>query len=138
MSRSQIITLHSAGAVVASVNDNPVPFRETYNYAQVLLNVASAAGASGDTLDVFIDASPDGGTTWYNVGHFTQVLGNGGAKKFLMSLGDIPGGSSVVAVGTDQTAGNTAQLGISDRLRCRSVIAGSTPSFNYTVTALLK
>jgi len=48
-----------------------------------LLTVSAAATEAGDTLDVYIQSSADGGTTWNDFIHFTQVLGNGGAKKFL-------------------------------------------------------
>lgn len=52
-------------------------------WCEFLLNVTSAAAAAGDTLDVYIQASCDNGTTWDDFIHFTQVLGNGGAKKEL-------------------------------------------------------
>ena len=47
------------------------------------LNVTAEATEVGDTLDVYIQHSVDGGTTWDDFVHFTQVLGNGGAKKFI-------------------------------------------------------
>jgi len=53
--------------------------------AVFLLSVSAAATAAGDTLDVYIQQSPDGGTTWDDFVHFTQVLGNGGAKKYVAS-----------------------------------------------------
>lgn len=51
--------------------------------ATLQLTVSAAATDVGDTLDVYIQHSVDGGTTWDDFVHFTQVLGNGGAKKFL-------------------------------------------------------
>lgn len=51
--------------------------------ALFFLDVTVAATAAADTLDVYLQASPDGGTTWDDVVHFTQVLGNGGAKQFI-------------------------------------------------------
>lgn len=50
--------------------------------ADLLLNVTAAATEAGDTLDVYVQSSVDDGTTWNDFVHFTQVLGNGGAKKF--------------------------------------------------------
>jgi hypothetical protein len=47
------------------------------------LVVSAAATDAGDTLDVYVQHSPDDGTTWDDFVHFTQVLGNGGAKKFI-------------------------------------------------------
>lgn len=137
--RSQTLTLFS-GTETASATQAGVSFREAWREATIVLAVTSAATAVGDTFDLFIDTSPDGGTTWYNVGHFTQVLGNGGAKTFVMALrSDNPGASAVVNVTTDAAAGVTRQFGINDRLRSRSTIVNSSaPSFTYSVKAFLK
>lgn len=51
--------------------------------AVYFLNVSAAATDAGDTLDVYVQHTPDDGTTWDDFIHFTQVLGNGGAKKFI-------------------------------------------------------
>lgn len=50
--------------------------------ASLLLNVTAAGVGVGDTLDVFLQSAIDG-VTWDDFAHFTQVLGNGGAKKFI-------------------------------------------------------
>jgi hypothetical protein len=50
--------------------------------AAFLLDVTVAATDAGDTLDVYLQSSVDG-STWDDFAHFTQVLGNGGAKKFV-------------------------------------------------------
>ncbi len=47
------------------------------------LAVSAAATDASDTLDVYVQHSPDDGTTWDDFIHFTQVLGNGGTKKFI-------------------------------------------------------
>lgn len=139
MSRSQTITLFS-GTETASATKAGVVFRETYREALIVLDVTAAATAVGDTLDVFVDTSHDGGTTWINIAHFTQVLGNGGAKRFACALGpNYSGTEAVVNVASDQSAGNAIGIGISDRLRTRSTIVNSSaPSFTYSVKAFLK
>lgn len=48
-----------------------------------MLNVTAAATDATDTLDVYLQSSIDEGVTYDDFVHFTQVLGNGGAKKFL-------------------------------------------------------
>lgn len=53
------------------------------NAAVFLLTVSAAAAAVGDLLDVFLQSSADGGTTYDDFVRFTQVLGNGGAKKYI-------------------------------------------------------
>lgn len=53
--------------------------------AVFMCQLTAAATEAGDTLDVFIDLSLDL-VTWFNGIHFTQMLGNGGAKTFVAQL----------------------------------------------------
>jgi hypothetical protein len=64
MKQERSVTLHAAGAVTAGANDTAVTGVGPYTHAEFLLNVTAAAAVAGDTLDVFVDARPDGGTTW--------------------------------------------------------------------------
>ncbi len=137
MSRSQVLTLKTSAAETASTTQTGGSFREVYKNALIVLDVTVAATLAGDTLNVYVDTSFDG-TTWFNVGAFTQVLGNGGAKKFAMGLtSDNAGATAVVDVTSNATAGATRQFGLGSYLRSRSVVAG-TGSFTYSVTAFLK
>lgn len=108
----------------------------------VQLDVTAAATEAGDTLDVYVDTSIDGGTKWVNIIHFTQVLGNGGAKTFMASIkNDNPGATAVFAVTSDAAAGATRQIGIGDRIRFRAVtVDASTQNvgFTYSLKAMLK
>lgn len=140
---TEIATLRASGAqTVGTVTGDEVKFQRVYKQALILLDVTAAATEVDDTLDVYIDVSPDGGTTWINVGRFTQVLGNGGAKKFVMALtGDNAGASAVFDVTSNAAAGATRQLGIADRIRYRGVVTdptGANGSFTYAVKAFLK
>lgn len=106
------------------------------------LDVTAAATDVGDTLDVYVDMSIDGGSRWNNLVHFTQVLGNGGAKTFCAVIkNDNPGTSAVFATTTDATAGSTRQIGFGDRLRYRATVvdAGTqNTSFTFSLKAFLK
>lgn len=51
----------------------------------LVLDVTAAATDAGDTLDVYVQTQLDG-TNWADVARFTQVLGNGGAKRFFKKL----------------------------------------------------
>ena len=44
--------------------------------------VADLVGATGGTLDVFIQTSPDGGPNWYDAIHFPQLAAGAAAIKF--------------------------------------------------------
>jgi hypothetical protein len=108
----------------------------------VQLDVTAAATDVGDTLDVYVDMSIDDGSKWNNLIHFTQVLGNGGAKTFAACIkNDNPGASAVFATTSDAAAGATRQIGFGDRLRYRAVTvdAGTqNVSFTYSLKAFLK
>lgn len=132
------LTVTAAGTVNAPAVQGLGAFRE----AMLLLDVTAAAAASGDTLDVYIDTSPDGGTTWVNVVHFTQVLGNGGTKQFWAVLD--PGGSpgtAVIAVGSDAASGVVRPAMFCDQLRVRyTVVDGGAhgQSFTFSVKGSFK
>ena len=51
--------------------------------ATFLLSVTAAATESGDKLNVYVQSSADGGTTYDDFIHFTEVAGNGGAVKHI-------------------------------------------------------
>src|SRR5689334_7803739 len=97
------VTVVAAGTVTGTALPNSFG---NFRQALLLLDVTAAAAASGDTLDVYIDTSPDGGVTWVNVVHFTQILGNGGAKKYwaVLDPGGAPG-TAVIAVTSDAASG---------------------------------
>ena len=139
---TQILTLRASAqqAGAGTVTGTGQTFRQPMREATVLLNVTAAATDATDTLDVYIDTSPDGGTTWVNIGHFAQVTGNGGAKKYVMALrSDNPGATAVIDVTSDAVAGATRQYGINDRLRYRGIVAQTNAgAFTYSVKAFTK
>jgi len=101
-----------------------------------ILSVTAAATEVDDTLDAYIDWSIDG-TTYYNGGHFTQVLGNGGAKSEYMVFDATTPGAATVAVAADQASGAVlpSLFGAYVRLRYVIVNAGAAnASFTFSVT----
>ncbi len=110
--------------------------------AVFFLSVTAAATEAGDTLDVYLQHSPDGGTTWDDFGHFTQVLGNGGAKKFLgrwtRPITPTTPASTAPRDGA-LTAGTFEQGPISTLWRVRwvivDVVTNGNQSFTFGVTA---
>ncbi len=76
-----ISLLPSAARTASNVAALSIPNLRTVKAAVLLLDVTAAAQLVGDTLDVYLQGSVDG-SAWNDILHFTQVLGNGGAKKF--------------------------------------------------------
>jgi len=110
-----------------------------FTEAEFLLSVTAAATAVDDTLDVFIDSSNDGGVTFLNIAHFTQVLGNGGAKKEVAIC--MRAAAALIAVTSDVAAGGVPRAFVGDAVRVRYVVvdAGAVnASFAFKVTASFK
>lgn len=136
----QLASVTTPGAAVANVLSEALTGLSGFKRLELLLNVTAAATAAGDLLDVFVDSSPDGGTTWVNIVHFTQVLGNGGAKKFVAIVDE--GVTDEFDATSDLAAGATPRPFIGDRLRVRHTVvdagADANAVFTFTVTGAFK
>jgi hypothetical protein len=77
--------------------------------ATFICKLTAAATEAGDTLDVFVDLSLDT-VTWFNGIHFTQMLGNGGAKTFVASICFPTAGVANIDVTSDAAAAATRNL----------------------------
>jgi hypothetical protein len=131
----------AAQAAAGTVTGDAERLHRHFQELIVQLIVSAAGTDASDTLDVYVDTTFDGGSKWVNIGHFTQVLGNGGAKTYVMSFCNAnPGASAVVDVSSNASAGATRQIGFGDQIRYRGVMvdADANGSFTYQVTALLK
>jgi hypothetical protein len=88
LEQGEDITLFASGARGATAGTNGTAQQvlgERMVYTWVL-NVTAAATEVTDTLDVYIDTL-FGTATWINIAHFTQILGNGGAKaRFVVTV----------------------------------------------------
>lgn len=102
--------------------------------AVFVLNVTAAATLVTDTLNVYVQSSADDGTTWDDFVSFTQVLGNGGVKKFLAFWNGVTTPGTAVRPPTDGTlAVSTVNQGpVGGRWRVKSVTVG-TGSFTYSL-----
>lgn len=129
--------LTSQSGITTSGVAAAITVRPDVEWAEFLLNVSSAAAAAGDTLDVYVQASSNGGTTWDDFVHFTQVLGNGGAKAYLTRWqGQI---APTTAQAAPQDAAMSAGVaagphGTTWRVKW-VVVSASAPVFTFTVTA---
>ena len=71
----------SSAQLVGTETGSAVKLQQAWHMYTFLLDVTALATDVDDTLDVYIDTSYDGGTSWVNIVHFTQVLGNASAQK---------------------------------------------------------
>ncbi len=80
------VTTTVAGAI--DTEGDSVRLPRAPNGMVFVLDVTAAATASADTLDVSVQTRIDDGVgaTWHQVVHFTQVLGDGGAKQYVEKM----------------------------------------------------
>jgi len=100
-----------------------------------ILDVTAAATDVDDTLDVYVDWSLDN-VTYYNGGHFTQVLGNGGAVSFYMVFDPSAGVATDVDVTADQAVSTVVPSLFGPYVRLRWVIVdpgAGAASFTFSV-----
>lgn len=114
--------------------------KQVFKELTVILNVTAGATSTADHLDVYIDTSFDGGSSWINIAHFTQLDGDGGAKKYVATLkvGD-PGATAITDVSSDAAEGATRQIGIGDNIRYRAVnTEDSDVAYTFSIVGFLK
>lgn len=115
------ITGGTAGAGLTWILKNLAP----YDYFQALLKVTAAATGAGDTMDVYIDTTFDGGTNWVNCVHFTQLLGNGGTKAEMAIVSPFSQTATApINVAADAASGAVRHI-FGDQLRIRVVTTNS-------------
>jgi len=132
-----ILELSASSAKTESASGTAVACGQYRRFA-VLLDVTALATDAGDTLDVFIDFSPDGGTTYVNAAHFTQQIGTGSAAKLWAVIDSANPGTSVVDVTADAVAGAVRPALFGGHIRARwAIVDDSTDdaSFTFAVTA---
>ena len=134
-SAARTATAGTAGSAVTGLG--------SYKYGTLFLDVTAAATESNDTLDVYVQYSVDGGTTYDDYAHFTQVLGDGGAKQYVLPFNIVGTPAAGHAVQTAGLAANSFRAGtdFGDRLRVYWVIVdptGTNASFTFSVKANFK
>ena len=138
-----VLTLVSSAARTASGNSGTLtPFGSKVGKlkaALYFLSVTAVATDAGDTLDVYVQHTPDDGTTWDDFIHFTQVLGNGGAKKFIATwLRDVTPESEIKAPADASLAAGVLQGPITPLIRVKWVIVdASTQNASFTFSLVV-
>lgn len=131
------VVLLASAARTATGTGDAVTGMGGFRCLQAQLDVTAAATATGDTLDVYLQTTIDG-TNWVDIAHFTQVLGDGGAKRYFAKVvgeAALTEFENATALGA---AANRALLG--DQCRVRWAITDATTddaSFTFSVYASL-
>ena len=134
-----LVTLLAATTVTgdATVSTTAVTGLDTYSLATVLLTVAGKTMDGGTTMDVYVQYSPDGGTTWDDIAHFAQItnaaIGNGTYVLFLNALGG-SGATDRVTTNGSLAAGTLRNVSWCDRLRVQYTSANYAGADTVTLT----
>lgn len=87
-------------------------------------------GATGGTLDVYLQSSADSGATWHDSVHFPQLAAAATLKQYFVTIADYTTSAAPTVVGSGLTpalAVNTVVPGsITDRLRVVYVAGAGT------------
>jgi len=127
----------------ATTSTTAVTGLDPYSMATILLTLASKTMDGGTTMDVYIQYSPDEGTTWDDIAHFAQVtsaaLADGTYVLFLNAYG---GSSSVDRVTRNGSLAANSVLNVPwcDRLRVQytSVNFAGADTIDITVSAYMQ
>jgi hypothetical protein len=98
--------------------------------------IAELVGATNGTLDVYLQTSPDGGTSWYDWVHFPQLAAGAAAVKYAFSVPSA-GATALTTIGKGTSvalAANTIAYQLwGDRVRA-VYVAGASTSAGAAVT----
>lgn len=131
--QGEAITLRASAVTAATVGTNGTAVyvggeRKRYVF---LMAVTAAATDAADTLDVYVDWSIDG-VTYYNGGHFTQCLGNGGAKSYYMVFDPSAPGTAVIDATSDAANSTVRPSLFGAYVRARWVMVDADADGNFT------
>ncbi len=119
-----------------TVDNAPVLIIEQHKVATVILTVSGKVADVGTTLDIYLQYSPDGGTSWDDLAHFTQmtdaVLGNG--KYIVFLTREVASGIADRALTDGALAANSVRnISWCDRIRVKTVAANFAGADTVTI-----
>jgi hypothetical protein len=137
---SSALTLLTATSISANGNSGTTPATGAVGGNQrslfVDLNLSAVPTGGAPTLDVYLQTSADGGTTWRDVAH-TQFT-TSALHRFFQVSEYAAGSTSVLAASDGQLAGEVALQGpFGNELRLKWVFAAGGSSGSYTLAATM-
>jgi hypothetical protein len=135
--RGGTLTITASSAKTTSGNSGVVQFPEgAPDAVQFILNVT--ASSTPTTLDIYLQHSPNAGTTWYDFAHFAQV---GAVSTSIQALTwsrrtgpTIAATQAVVVTGDAALAAGVVINGpiVDNYFRAKWVVAGTSYTFSLT------
>ena len=132
MAVSNVIDLLAATAINSDAAATAVDGLLRYHSLYGLINCSAVPTGATNTLDVYIQTSPDGGTSWRDIAHtqFTTVV----LKRYFSIAGLAAGSTSIIAASDGALAGETVVQGPwGDQLRVKYDFTVGDSSGTYTL-----
>lgn len=108
----------------------PVVFPSFLDAAESLDVNAQLVGATGGVLDLYLQTSADGGTTWFDYAHFAQLAAGAAAVNVRFGVSRYAQQSTIVTVGKNLVpalaVGTVVGGPFGDRMRLVAVAGAST------------
>lgn len=129
----QNVLLQPAGTVTATGIGSQVDEMGEWLSLAFQLEVTATLTDATDTLDVFVQTTVDG-TNWIDVVHFTQIAGDGGAKRYLAKI--VTGNTQAAFENATALAASAVRNLSGNSYRVRwDIVSGNLPSFTFSVRA---
>ena len=113
------------------------------SYGVFFLKVTDASNADEKSLDVWVQTSPDSGTTWHDVARFanvTGISGTGGGQLAYWDAGGILDGTTdeeVAIASKSISAGVVTQGPMGNRIRVAYNLLSVTAAWDFSVLAVM-
>lgn len=136
-----ITLLASAARVTTSGTNGDTIAVDPWDKALLICDYTAKGTDGTDTCNVYVDVSPDGGTTWLNAVHFTEVAGNAAdaSTEYAVLYANTPG-TSVITATADAAGGAARPTLFGSAIRARWIIVNTgtaDASFTFSVKAFL-
>lgn len=132
----EALEILASGARTATDTGDAVSVKGNPDAVEFELDVTAAATEAGDTLDVFVQTTIDG-TNWIDVVAFTQVTGDGGAKRHIAKISR-SAAEAMFENGATLAAGSVRNI-LGKQYRARwvvtDVVTADNQSFTFSVVA---
>ncbi len=131
------LTVLATGAITISTEHTPLTGLGQYNNAIIQAIFATLTLPDGDdVIDVYLQTSFDGGTTWVDIEnvHF-ETTEDGNTPTFIFMIGPAVVGTTTGRTPTDGTITDDTKVDVplGDRIRFKTLLAGATaPTYNFT------
>ena len=139
----ETVALHELGAEIIDGNSGAIDLGD-WVQGVFIFTLTAAATEAGDTFNLMVDVSWDGGVTWVTAGRFTEALGNGGAQKEAMQLGGayVPPAAVIVDISTDPASAAIRPMLVGPVVRARweivDVATADNQSFTFELLAYIR